>query len=113
MSGRQNLYQLGVYGAIAIVAVIGAIILGYHGTLSSDAVASILVGALALAGGTAAGVGTLYTAVNGKSVVSHQMVSEQAATNRTAIVAAAGGSANKVTPVEPSNPEGGEGGDGA
>lgn len=113
MTGRQSLVQLGVYGAIALSAVIGAVVLGYHGTLNSDAVAAILTGALALAGGTAAGVGTLYTAVNGKSVVSNQQLAENGATARTAIVAAAGGSAHTVTPVEPTQHPGEAVGDGA
>lgn len=101
VTSRQSLVQLGVYGAIAVTAVVGAIVLGYHGTLNSDAVAAILTGALALAGGTAAGVGTLYTAVNGKSVVSNEQLRENGATNRTAIVAAAAGGPSSVTPVEP------------
>ena len=99
MAGRQNIYQLAIYGSIALAAVGGAILLGYHGTLNSDAVAAILTGALALAGGTASSVGTLYTAVNGKSVVSHQMTAEQGATTRTAIVAAAGSQPQVVEPV--------------
>lgn len=93
--------QLAIYGAIALMAVLGAVILGYHGTLNSDAVAAILTGALALAGGAAAGQGAVYTAVNGKSLVSSEMLREQGASQRTAIVAAAAGSASTVEPVHP------------
>ncbi len=104
VTGRQSLVQLCVYGAIALAAVMGAVILGYHGTLNSDAVAAILTGALALAGASAASQGAIYQAVNGKSVVTEQLLSEQGANQRTAIVAAAGGNANTVTPVEPARP---------
>lgn len=101
MSGRQNLFQLLIYGLIALSAVIGAVILGWRGALNSDAVAAILTGALALAGGAAAGQGAVYTAVNGKSVVSHELLAEQGATQRTAIIAAAGAQPSTVTPVVP------------
>ena len=89
MGRNQTLAQMVIYGAIAITAVIGAIVLGYSGNLASDAVAAILVGALALAGGSASATGAVYAAVNGKSTVTPQLIAEQGATNRTAIVAAA------------------------
>jgi hypothetical protein len=104
VTGKQSLVQLCVYGAIALAAVLGAVILGYHGTLNSDAVAAILTGALALAGASAAGQGAVYQAVNGKSVVTPQLIAEQGASQRTAIVAAAAGTAADVTPVEPTPP---------
>lgn len=104
VTGRQSLVQLCVYGAIALAAVAGAILLGYHGTLNSDAVAAILTGALALAGASAAGTSAVYQAVNGKSVVTPQLLAEQGANQRTAIVAAAASNAHTVTPVEPTHP---------
>jgi len=109
VSGKQNLAQLGIYGAIGITAVIGAIVLGYHGTLNSDAVAAILTGALTLAGGAAVSQGAIYTTVNGKSLVSAEQLREQGATTRTAIVAAAGTNPTTVTPVEPTHQNEGEG----
>lgn len=102
MTAKQQLIQQGIYAAIALAAVIGAVVLGYSGNLNSDAVAAILTGALALAGGAAAGIGTVGAVVNGKSVVTHQLVAEQGANTRTAIVAAAGAQPVTVTPVEPS-----------
>lgn len=106
MNNRQNLAQLAIYGAIALVAVAGTILLGLNDKLNSDAVAAILTGALALAGGSAASIGAVYTAVNGKSVVTPQLLAEQGANQRTAIIAAAAGGASTVTPVEPAhNPE--------
>jgi hypothetical protein len=87
-----------IYGAIALAAVIGAVILGYSGNLASDAVAAILVGALALAGGAASSTGAVYAAVNGKSTVTPQLLAEQGATQRTALVAA---SASQPTNIEP------------
>jgi len=101
MTGRHNLYQLAIYGTIALAAVVGAVVLGYHGTLNSDAVAAILTGALSLAAANAGAQGAIYTAVNGKSLVTPQMLSEQGATNRTAIVAAAAAPSSTVTPQEP------------
>jgi len=108
VTGKQNLVQLGIYGAIAFAAVIGAVVLGWHGTLNSDAVAAILTGALALAGGAAASQSVVGTVVNGKSVLSQELLREQGATTRTAIVAAAGSQAHTVTPVEPALPSEGE-----
>lgn len=101
VAGRQNLYQLAIYGAIAVIAVIGAVVLGYHGTLNSDAVAAILTGALALAGANAGSAGAVYNAVNGKSLSTPQQIAESGATNRTAIVAAAASGARDVKPVDP------------
>lgn len=99
MQGKQTLAQMVIYGLIALAAVVGAVVLGYSGNLASDAVAAILVGALALAGGSAASTGAVYAAVNGKSTVTPQLVAEQGATARTAIVAAASTSPTDVTPV--------------
>ena len=101
MPYKQQLIQQVIYASIALAAVIGAVILGWRGALNSDAVAAILTGALALAGGAAAGIGTVGAVVNGKSVVTHQLIAEQGANTRTALVAAAGAPANTVTPVEP------------
>lgn len=101
MGQRQQLIQQVIYASIALCAVIGAVILGWRGALNSDAVAAILTGALALAGGAAASIGAVGSVVNGKSVVTSQMLSEQGATQRTAIVAAASTSPRDVTPVEP------------
>ena len=100
MTGKQTLFQMVIYGLIALAAVIGAVVLGYNGALASDAVAAILVGALALAGGSAASTGAVYAAVNGKSTVTPQLIAEQGATNRTAIVAAAAAQPTTVASVE-------------
>lgn len=101
MPYKQQLIQQCIYASIALAAVVGAVILGWRGALNSDAVAAILTGALALAGGAAAGIGAVGAVVNGKSVVTPQLIAEQGANTRTAIVAAAGTSATTVTPVEP------------
>jgi hypothetical protein len=107
MTTKQQLIQQVIYALIALSAVIGAVILGWRGALNPDAVAAILTGALALAGGAAAGIGAVGAVVNGKSVVTHQLISEQGATARTAIVAASATPSTTVTPVEPHNePEG-------
>lgn len=98
-----------IYGLIALAAVIGAVVLGYSGNLASDAVAAILVGALALAGGSAASTGAVYAAVNGKSTVTPQLIAEAGATNRTAIVAAAASQPATVAPQDPVTPPAEEG----
>lgn len=103
MNQNQTLLQMVIYGCIALAAVVGAVVLGYSGNLNSDAVAAILVGALALAGGSAASTGAVYAAVNGKSTITPQLIAEQGATNRTAIVAAASTSPKDVTPVVPTD----------
>lgn len=101
MNRNQTLAQMVIYGLIALAAVIGAVVLGYSGNLASDAVAAILVGALALAGGSAASTGAVYAAVNGKSTVTPQLIAEVGATNRTAIVAAAASQPSTVVASEP------------
>lgn len=101
MTPRYNLAQMAIYGAIGFAAVVGAVVLGYSGNLNSDAVAAILTGALALAANSAATQGAVYTAINGKSVVTPQLLAEAGATNRTAIVAAASSQPTNVEPVEP------------
>lgn len=98
--------QLGVYGVIVFTTVIGAILLGWQGTISEAAVTAIFGAAVGFAGGAAAGQGAVYTAVNGKSVVTPQLIAEQGANVRTALVAAAGSPARDIEaaellPVEP------------
>ena len=105
MDRNQTLAQMVIYGAIALAAVIGAIILGYNGSLDPAAVASILVGALALSGGSASATGAVYAAVNGKSTVTPQLLAEQGATNRTALVAASASPPTTVEPVAPTTHE--------
>lgn len=102
VTARQNLVQLGVYGLVVLSTVIGAIILGWQGTLDSAAVTAIFGAAVGFAGGSAASGSTLFAVVNGKSVVTPQLLAEQGATTRTSIIAAAGSQAQTVTPVEPS-----------
>lgn len=104
MTPRQNLVQLGVYGAIVLATVVGAIVLGVQGSISEAAVTAIFGAAIGFAGGSAASGSTLYTVVNGKSVVTPQYLAEQGATQRTAIVAAAGQAAATVEPVVPHEP---------
>lgn len=105
MTGRQNLVQLCVYGAIVLATVVGAIVLGVQGSISEAAVTAIFGAAIGFAGGSAASGSTLYAVVNGKSVVTPQLVAEQGANTRTAIIAAAGAEAQRVTPVSPATAE--------
>lgn len=96
---RQALYTLGIHGGIVLAAIVTVGVLGYHGTLDGQSVVAILGAAIGFAGGTASSLGSLNTVVNGKSVVTPQFVAEQAATQRTAIVASAGSEAHTVKPA--------------
>lgn len=102
---RQNLVQLGVYGAIVGLTVVGAIILGWQGSISEAAITAIFGAAVGFAGGSAASGSTLYAVVNGKSVVTPQLIAEQGANTRTAIIAASASDPRSVSPVEPTMPD--------
>lgn len=99
MPARQQLYVLAIHGGIVLAAIATVGILGFHGTLDGQSVVAILGAAIGFAGGTASSLGSLNTVVNGKSVVTPQFVAEQAATQRTAIVASAGSEAHTVKPA--------------
>lgn len=85
MTGRQNLYVLGLYGTIILATVIGAVILGIQGTLDSAAITAIFGTAIGGAGAALAAQGTLGQAVNGKSTVSTSALNEREQTLRAAI----------------------------
>lgn len=93
--------QLVVYGIIVLSSVVGATLLGYNGSISEAAITAIYGAAIGFAGGAGIGASSLYTVINGKSLVSPQYLAEQGASTRTAIVAAAAGDARTVQPVEP------------
>ena len=105
MNGRQALYVMALHGSIALACVVAATVLGFHGSLDGQTVAVIFGTAVGLAGGSASSLGALGSVVNGKSVVSAQMLAEQGATARTAIVSAAASPAHKVTASEPAPTE--------
>lgn len=96
---RQPLYVLAIYGGIVFASIVTVGILGYHGTLDGQSVVAILGAAIGFAGGSASSLGSLNSVVNGKSVVTPQLLAEQGATQRTAIVASAGSEAHVVEPV--------------
>ena len=101
MSSRQPLYVLAIHGGIVLAAIMTVGLLGFHGTLDGQSVVAILGAAIGFAGGSASSLGSLGAVVNGKSLMTSQQVSEQGATQRTAIVAAAAGDPHRVTPVTP------------
>lgn len=92
---------MGMHAAIVLAVVVATVILGVQGTLDSSSVLGILGAAIGFAGGTAASLGSLGAAVNGKSVVTPQLVSEQASMQRAALAAAAA-SPPHVPPLEAS-----------
>lgn len=85
MTGRQNLYVLGLYGSIILATVIGAVILGVQGTLDAPSITAIFGTAIGGAGAALAAQGTLGQAVNGKSTISTATLQEREHTLRTAI----------------------------
>lgn len=105
VNGRQALYVMALHGTIALAVVIAATVLAFHGSLDAEAATAIFGTAVGLAGGSASALGALGSVVNGKSVVTQQMLAEQGATNRTAIVSAAASPAHKVTASEPAASE--------
>lgn len=100
MPPRQPLYVLAIHGSIVLAAILTVGILGFHGTLDGQSVVAVLGTAIGFAGGTASSLGSLNTVVNGKSVVTPQLLAEQGATARTAIVAASSSEPHTVEPVQ-------------
>ena len=101
MPPRQPLYVLAIHGSIVLAAILVVAVLGYHGTLDGQSVVAVLGTAIGFAGGTASSLGSLNTVVNGKSVLTEQLIAEQAATQRTAILSAAASEPHVVTPEQP------------
>lgn len=91
MNQRTSLIVLGFHGGIAVVVVLAATILCYHGTLDAAAVTAIYGAAIGLAGGASSALGSLSSAVNGKATVSD-------ATLRQAI---SGGQSSEPPPAPP------------
>lgn len=89
-----------MHGVIVLSVVVVTCVLGIQGTLDSPSILGILGAAIGFAGGTAASLGSLGAAVNGKSVVTPQLISEQASMQRAALVAAAA-TPSHVVPVQP------------
>lgn len=104
MTARQPLYVLAIHGSIVLAAILVVALLGYHGTLDGQSVVAVLGTAIGFAGGSAASQASLNTVVSGKSVLSQEMMAEQGATQRTAIIAAAASEAHDVTPQTPQPP---------
>ncbi|HVE35372.1 MAG TPA: hypothetical protein VNC18_17535 [Gemmatimonadaceae bacterium] len=105
MTARQSLLLQGMHAFIVLGVLASVTVLGVQGTLTGESVIAVYAAAIGFAGASAGQIGTLAQAVNGKSVVTSQMLAEQGATNRTGLVAAAGGSAHTVTPIIPVDQE--------
>lgn len=101
MNAKQSMAVMAMHGAIVLSVVVATVILGVQGTLDSSSVLGILGAAIGFAGGTAASLGSLGAAVNGKSVITPQMISEQGAMQRTAMLAAASAPSHIVEASEP------------
>lgn len=101
MPPRQPLYVLAIHGGIVLATILTVGVLGYHGTLDGQTISAVLGAAIGFAGGTASSLGSLNTVVNGKSVVTPQLLAEQGATNRTALATAAAAAAHNVKPQAP------------
>lgn len=85
VNGKQALYVMILHGATALSVVIAATVLSFHGSLDAEAATAIFGAAIGLAGGSAAALGTLSSAVNGKSVVSTESLADMQRTTRAAM----------------------------
>ena len=57
MNGKQTLYVLAAQAAVATVTIIGATVLGWHGSLDSATIAAIYGAVIGLVGGSAGTLG--------------------------------------------------------
>lgn len=89
MNAKLSVYVMAMHGLIVLSVVVVTCVLGVQGTLDSASILGILGAAIGFAGGTAASLGAVGQAVNGKSVITPQLISEQASMQRTALAAAA------------------------
>lgn len=105
MNARQSLYVVAIYAGIAFSVVLSATILGVQGTLDSQTLSNVLMGALGFAGGAAIGAGTLSQAVNGKAVISHAEMANRETTLRTALAASAASDPHDFERVQTAKPD--------
>lgn len=70
MNPKQSMIILGFHGGVAVVVVLAATLLCFHGSLDASAVTAIYGAAIGLAGGASSALGSLSSAVNGKATVS-------------------------------------------
>lgn len=107
VSAKDSLYVQGIHVTVVLSAIFAVSLLGYHGTLDGQSVVAVLGAAIGFAGANVSSVGSLAQAVNGKSVVTSQLLAEQGATARTAIVSAAAADSHTVEPSAPDSRGGG------
>lgn len=105
MNSRQTLYVLAMQGVIALAVVIVVCVLGVQGTLEGESVVAILSSALALAGGAAAAVSALGSAVNGKATIPAAEMANREHTLRTAIAGASAAPAHDVGTEDTTGPD--------
>lgn len=85
MNTRQTLYLLTIHAGIAIVVVAAATVLSFHGNIDAQTVSVIFGAVLGIAGASAASLATLGAAVNGKAVLSNEMMQQREQTMQQAV----------------------------
>lgn len=108
MTARQTMIVQGIHGALVLAVLISATVLGVQGTLGSDALVGIYGAAIGFAGGSAATIGTLGQAVNGKATIPISELANRETTLRAAMASAAASPAHTVRATPPVAPDMGE-----
>lgn len=103
VNAKFTLYGTLIHAAVVVSAIVAVTVLGAQGTIDGQSVVAVLAAAIGFAGANATSVSSLGAVVNGKSVVTPQLLAEQGATARTAIVAAGGSESHVVRPQTPTS----------
>jgi uncharacterized membrane protein len=106
VTGRAASLGAFVHALVALVIILAASILAGLHDLDGQTVAALFGTAVGLLGGSASSLGTLYTAVNGKSVVSAEALASRETTLRETVDRLAGARAQLPVdaPVQPPPP---------
>jgi hypothetical protein len=103
MSARYTLYGTLIHATVVVSAIAAVTALGMQGTIDGQSVVAVLAAAIGFAGANATSVSSLGAVVNGKSIVTPQLIAEQGATARTGMVAAGLSEAHVVHPETPTS----------
>ncbi len=103
MTGRVAYAGAFVHAVVALTIIVAASILAALHDLDGQTVAAIFGAAIGVVGGSASSLGTLYTAVNGKSVLSAEALASHETTLRETVDRLAGARAQLPSdaPVQP------------
>ncbi len=105
MSARVAVLGSFVHAGVAMVIIIAASVLAALHDLDGQTVAALFGTAVGLLGGSASSLGTLYSAVNGKSVISNDNMGSREQTLREAVDHLAGARAQLPSSAPASLPD--------